>query len=53
MLDGVGKLLRLEGRLLWFCDGTDADVAGISPGWSDAPSSERPSFFRVLRKATL
>ncbi len=40
MLDGVGKLLQLEGRLLWFCDGTDADVARTSP-WMVRSSVER------------
>ena len=50
ILHGVGKLLQLEGRLLWFSDGTDADVAQTSPGWSEAPSNERSSFLRVLRR---
>jgi len=50
ILDGVGKLLQLEGRLLWFRDGTDADAAETSPGWSEAPSNERSSFLCVLRR---
>ena len=50
VLDGVGKLLRLEGRLMWFGDGIGGDVAGTIPGWSEAPSKER-SFLRILRKA--
>ena len=52
VLDGVEKLLRLEGRLLWFSDGTGGDVAGTIPGWSEASSKGRSSFLRVLRKAS-
>ena len=50
VFDGVAKLLRPEGRLLWFTEGVNLENSQVPPGWFNVPLPNGPSFLWGLAR---